>query len=251
MRQPAAAKAATKPATSSARTQAARAKAPLSPVAVRKARKSTSPPAGPAAPAAPRPLRRVSIRHDDRRTAILRAAAQLFAQRGYEATSLDAIAQQLGMHKATLYHYVASKEAILYDCLVASFSDLDQAIARMHERSVPLPTRLRDFVRSLAHAQNSDFGRCLVLVGERPLGLPPGGEIKKFQRRLDTTVRDLLEEGMAAGTLRPCDPGLVCAMLFGALNWVPRWFRDGGRLSVDAVADAFVTMLMQGISKRR
>jgi AcrR family transcriptional regulator len=188
------------------------------------------------------------VRHDDKRTAILRTAAQLFAAHGYEATSLDMIADQLGMHKATLYHYVDNKVSILYQCLVMSFGDLDSVMKSMEDRSIPVLERLRMFVRSLALAQNNDFGRCLVLVGSRPLDMMPGGEIRQFQRRLDNTVRALITEGIADGSIKPCHPGLFSALLFGALNWVPRWYSETGKLDVSEVVDTFMEMLIHGIA---
>lgn len=202
-------------------------------------------------PVTPRQRRAPGVRHEDKRTAILRTAAQLFAAHGYEATSLDAIADQLGMHKATLYHYVESKESILFQCLVKSFGDLDTVIKSMEDRSVPVLERLRQFCQSLAQAQNSDFGRCLVLVGSRPLDLVPDGEIRRFQKRLDTTVRALVTEGIADGSIRPCQPSMVSAMLFGSLNWVPRWFSEQGKLSLREVVDSFMDMLTQGIAAGR
>ncbi|MCW5653377.1 TetR/AcrR family transcriptional regulator [Hydrogenophaga sp.] len=192
-----------------------------------------------------------TARHDDKLTAILRTAAQQFASRGYEATSLDMIADQLGMHKATLYHYVNNKESILYQCLVKSFGDLDRIMDRMHDRSIPVQDRLREFVRSLAAAQNNDFGRCQVLVGSRPLDTSAGAEIQQFKRRLDHTVRDLVTEGIADGTFRPCHPGMVSAMLFGALNWVPRWYSEQGKFSIQDVADNFLDTLVNGIAGTR
>lgn len=200
---------------------------------------------------APRNRRAPGVRHEDKRTAILRSAAQLFAANGYESTSLDMIADKIGMHKATLYHYVNSKESILSQCLVKSFGDLDTVMKDMQDRSVPVLSRLRSFCHSLAQAQNSDFGRCLVLVGSRPLDTGPDGEIRRFQRRLDDTVRALVTEGIADGTIHPCHPGMVSAMLFGALNWVPRWFNEQGRLDLDQVVDTFIDMLTQGIGKQR
>ena len=187
-------------------------------------------------------------RHEDKRIAILRTAAQLFAEKGYEATSLDMIAEVLGMHKATLYHYMSSKESILYQCLVFSFSDLEVIMEKMHDRSVPVLDRLRSFIRSLAQAQNNDFGRCLILVGSRPLDMLPGGEIRQFQRRLDTVVRDLVTEGMADGSIRPLHVGLFSAMLFGALNWIPRWHKDSGKLTVQEVVDSFMDMMLYGVA---
>ena len=190
----------------------------------------------------------IGARHEDKLTAILRTAAQLFAANGYESTSLDMIAEQLGMHKATLYHYVDNKQSILYQCLVKSFGNLDDVMKRMEDRSIPVLHRLRIFVQSLAAAQNNDFGRCLVLVGSRPLDMAPDSKIREFQRRLDVTVRNLVTEGIADGTIRPCHPPMVCAWLFGALNWVPRWYKVTGKFSIQDVADSFMDMLTNGIA---
>lgn len=190
-------------------------------------------------------------KHEDKLTAILRVAAQLFAENGYEATSLDSIADRLGMHKATLYHYAESKESILYQCLVRSFEDLESVVARMADRSIPVLERLHDFAAQLARAQNNDFGRCLALVGARPVNQVPGGVIRKFQKRLDTTVRNLITEGIADGSIRPCNPGLASALIFGALNWVPRWYRTDGKLSVDQISEAFVDIFANGLSTAR
>jgi AcrR family transcriptional regulator len=207
-----------------------------------------------ASPTAKRPARRRppnTQKHEDKRTAILRTAAQLFAVNGYESTSLDMIADQLGIHKATLYHYVDNKESILYQCLVKSFGDLDSVILQTKDRSVPVLDRLRVFVRSLAAAQNNDFGRCLVLVGSRPLDQAPGNSIRQFQRRLDMTVRELITEGIADGSIRSFDPSIFAALLFGALNWVPRWHKDTGRLSVQQIVDHFMDLLTKGIEAPR
>jgi AcrR family transcriptional regulator len=190
-------------------------------------------------------------RHDDKLTAILRTAAQLFSENGYESTSLDMIADQLGMHKATLYHYVNNKESILYQCLVKSFGDLDEVMKRMEDRSVPVLDRLRLFLHSLAKAQNNDFGRCQVLVGSRPLDAGTSNEIRLFKQRLDVTVRNLITEGIADGTIKPCHPGMFSAMLFGAMNWVPRWHKEDGKYSIEDVADSFMNMFTQGIASER
>lgn len=190
-------------------------------------------------------------RHDDKLTAILRTAAQLFAENGYESTSLDMIADQLGMHKATLYHYVSNKESILYQCLVKSFGDLDEVMKRMEDRSIPVLDRLRLFLHSLAKAQNNDFGRCQVLVGSRPLDAGTSNEIRLFKQRLDVTVRNLVTEGIADGTIKPCHPGMFSAMLFGAMNWVPRWHKEDGKYSIEDVADSFMNMFTQGIASKR
>ncbi len=194
-----------------------------------------------------RPRRARGARHVDRRDTILRTAARLFAERGFEGTSLDAVADDLGMHKATLYHYIDSKQEVLYQILVQSFGDLDEVIAAVQDKSRPVLDRLRHFALALARAQNNEFGRCLALVGARPLDGAPSKKIRDFQRKLDTTVRDLVKEGVASKDLEPRDPGLVAAMLFGTLNWVPHWYHQEGRLTLDQIVNDFVDMLAHGI----
>lgn len=189
-------------------------------------------------------------KHEDKLTAILRTAAQLFAENGYEATSLDTIADRMGIHKATLYHYVKGKEEILYQCLLRSFSDLDKVLEQMKDRSTPPLNRLHIFSKHLAYAQNSVFGRCLVQVGIRPLAAS-GDDIKKFQKRLDDTVRELVTEGVADASIKPCNPALVSALLFGALNWVPRWYKEGQKLNLDQIVDAFINTISNGIAAEK
>lgn len=199
-----------------------------------------------AAPRRPRGRARTDKR-GDKLTLILTTAAELFAENGYESTTLDAIGDQLGMHKATLYHYVRGKEEILYLCQSRSFGDLEEVYEQVRDRSRSVADRLRLFVLHLAHAQNSVFGRCLLRVGPKPLAEAAGGEIRRIQRRLDQIVRDLLKEGMETGELRPVDPALAGAMLYGALNWVPRWFKPEGRYSVDDIAGTYVDIFVDGL----
>ena len=190
-----------------------------------------------------------SRRHNDKLTAILRTAAELFSNQGYEATSLDMIADQLGMHKATLYHYIKNKEQILHQCLIRSFDDIENVMTAVSDRSTPVIERLKLFVQHLVYAQNSDFGRCLVLVGTRPLEGSSYDDIRSFQRRLDKTVRDLITEGIADGSIKPCRPELFSALLFGALNWVPRWYNPNGKLTLEDITENFLNTLLWGISK--
>lgn len=194
-----------------------------------------------------RKTRKHGPRHVDRLETILRTAARLFAERGFEGTSLDAVAEELGMHKATLYHYITGKQEVLYQILVQSFSDLDEVIGAVRDEQRPVVDRLCHFAMALARAQNNEYGRCLAKVGARPLEGASGEKIRDFQRKLDTTVRGLIKEGVTSGELKPCDPGLVAAMLFGTLNWVPHWYHPDGRLTLDQIVKAFVDTLVNGI----
>lgn len=200
----------------------------------------------------PKPRKRRAhseTRHEDKRLLILTTAAELFAIQGYEATSLDMIAEHVGIHKATLYHYIANKETILYECLQLSFADLDTLIEEMKSKEICVFKRLKKFTTQLAIAQNNIFGRCLVLVGARPLeNSGASTQIKTFQRKLDLTVRGLIEEGIQDGKInKRCSPSIFSAMLFGSLNWVPRWYKEDRGQTIPEIAEMFIDMLIDGI----
>ncbi|TCB50056.1 TetR/AcrR family transcriptional regulator [Acinetobacter sp. ANC 4779] len=186
-------------------------------------------------------------RHEDKRLLILTTAAELFSTLGYEATSLDLIAEHVGIHKATLYHYISNKESILFECLQLSFKDLDLLIAEMNNKEMCVFDRLIKFSSSLAMAQNNVFGRCMLLVGARPLDVYSSDEIRKFQRRLDLTVRALIEEGIADGKIKPCSPRIISSMLFGALNWVPRWYKEDSKITISEITDTFMNTMINGL----
>jgi AcrR family transcriptional regulator len=181
---------------------------------------------------------------------IIRTAAVMFTERGYDSTSLDEIAERLKIHKATLYHYVDSKEEILYRCLAMTLEDLQEALAFVRDSREPALVKLRTFFVALIKVQTTDLGRCLCLVGPKPLGRKASARILERQRELDRAVRGIFEQGLADGSLRGCDPRLATAMLFGAFNWVANWYKPSGPLTPEAVADAFLTMMIDGVAAR-
>ena len=155
------------------------------------------------------------------------------------------------IHKATLYHYISGKEEILYQCLVRSFKDYGDVLQEVRDQSLPPLQRLAKFFTILIQAQTNEYGRCLCLVTPNPLSPETGQRIRAFQRELDMTVRNLLEEGMKDGSIRPCDARLTSAMIFGAFNWVPRWRKPDHRISIDEVVRQYLDIFINGIATNR
>lgn len=179
---------------------------------------------------------------------ILKESARLFCENGYEATSLDDVADAVKIHKATLYHYIHSKEEILYSCLVRSFEGYQEVLAEMRDTRKPVFERLTRFFTVLVEAQNNEFGRCQCLVGRQPLGTETGDKIREFQRNLDHAVRALLQEGIETGCVRPCDVRLAAAMIFGAFNSVPRWHRPSHPVTPATIARTYLDIFINGIA---
>src|SRR5512135_2650034 len=109
---------------------------------------------------------------DAKRDAVLHAAARLFITRGFKGTSLDDIAASLGVTKPTLYHYVANKEEILFACVQRGLDALRAGIAENTGRGIDEREKLREVLRQYAAIVTSDYGLCVIRVGEDPLAEP-------------------------------------------------------------------------------
>lgn len=189
-------------------------------------------------------------RFDNKLAAIIQTGAMIFTEQGYESTSLDDIAKKLKMHKTTLYHYVENKEKILLTIFQITLEDLSESIKQVEHGTEPAIERLRLFFKSLIQVQRTDLGKCLCLISPQPLSKKSAQEIKTKMRWLDKAVADLVREGIADGSIVPCDPRLASAMLFGAFNWVARWYQPNGKYSLAGIGEAFLNLFVDGMAPR-
>lgn len=187
-----------------------------------------------------------------RRAEICRTAAQIFRERGYDATSVSDIARALGITKAGLYHYFESKEALLFEITAYGLDRVrDDVIVPVRAIRDP-EDRLRQLV--VRHARIATHGRGAVaqLVDE-VRALPPA-QRKQLEERMRSyfdLVRDTLAELKTAGRLRDVDPTVATFGLIGTILWLPRWFRANGRLSQEQVANEIANIALGGLLQPR
>ena len=185
-----------------------------------------------------------------RRAEICRTAAQIFRERGYDATSVSDIARALGITKAGLYHYFDSKEALLFEITAYGLDRVrDDVIAPVRGMRDP-EERLRELV--VRHACIATHGRGAVaqLVDEiRALPAANRRVLEERMRLYFDLVRDTLKELRALGRLRNVDPTVATFGLIGTILWLPRWFRQNGRLTQEQVAHQIADIALGGLLK--
>ncbi len=186
-----------------------------------------------------------------KREAVLRAAAQLFNEFGYHDTSLAMVAARLKVTKPTLYYYVQNKEEILFECVRLGLELLRAAIADAAASGGSAIDKLKAAMHEYARIVTCDYGMCLIRVGEDPLAPAGRKELRRLKAELDHEFRALIEQGIAEGSLAPCDPKLAAFTLAGALSWIGRWYDPHGPLGAEAVARESTAILMNGLSPRR
>lgn len=182
-----------------------------------------------------------------KREAVLRAAASSFSQNGYHATTLNDIAEKLGITKPTLYYYARNKAEMLEAVNARALADI---LAEESDPSATARDRLLALLTRYVKVVTTDFGRCLVRVLDNGLDEPSRKRLRAARREINQRITDLLEEGAREGSISAPDPKMATFLVAGAINWIGHWYDPEGPLRADEVAKSFLEQLADGFRPR-
>lgn len=186
--------------------------------------------------------------HGIKRRAVLREAAASFNHKGYHATSLAEIAESLGVTKAALYHYFPNKNSLLRACFAramgACFASLERGKKEGRNGREKLIITLRLYLYQLIDELNC----CVVLMEEQALEPEDRLRLVRERDRFERSLRALVKEGVADGSVAPCDPKLAIFVVLGALNWVPKWFKPSGAWKPAQLVEALTQIFERTLS---
>lgn len=185
-----------------------------------------------------------------KRAAVLRAAVQMFNERGFHQTSLDDVAARLGISKPTIYHYLGNKDQVLLECVSIGLGQLIEAAEQSRRSAGSGVDRLIAFLVRLAEVNMDDFGRCVIRTGDEALVPESRVRFRALKRQIDSDLRGLIAAAVADGSIPPCDVKLMAFTLAGALNWPARWHGPTGALAPEVIARQMVAILAQGFLPR-
>jgi len=188
-----------------------------------------------------------------RHTEICIIAAHTFVERGYDATSVNDIAAAIGITKAGLYHYISSKESLLFDIVTLGFDALDEKVVALTRDIKDPEERLRAIVlRHAALAIRVD-GVITRLSEEEVHALPPAQrrKINQRRRRYFDYVRDTLIELQKDGRLHDIDVTVAAFSILGIIMTLPQWYRPDGRLTDEEVAAEVLRFVAAGLLRPR
>jgi AcrR family transcriptional regulator len=194
----------------------------------------------------------MNARRKAARDQILRAAADLFRERGYPASTVDLIATRLGMSKASLYTHFRAKEemlaAISRETIEAFTRDLSLVLASR----LPAEDKLRRVIRQHVQFVIANRSFLTVFFGEEA-NLPArfARALAAQKDRYDKGVERIVQEGIRSGVFRDVPARLVVFGLLGMMNWVHKWYNPAGRWGAEEISAAFLSLIEGGLLRRK
>jgi AcrR family transcriptional regulator len=188
---------------------------------------------------------------DEKREAVLRTAVQLFLEQGYHGTTLNDVAGRLNITKPALYNYFRGKDEILYECWAIGQEHVDDCIGEIESGNGNGLAKLRKLIVGYAEVMTTDYGKSLVRFDVRDLTEHNRKIVHTAKRKVDRAFRAYIKDGIADGSIRPCDVKLSAFAIAGSLNWIGHWYQPGGGLPAEGIASEFAIRLTEGLAARQ
>jgi AcrR family transcriptional regulator len=198
--------------------------------------------------------RRSSARRSLVTREMLDHATRLFASQGYESTTLQNVADALGVSRSALYHYVSSKEDLLAMLVEQMSRGLADSLTALHARTdLSAEGKLRELTESLVRhrATSPDQFRVLDQV-ESNLPEPVRGQHRQARRDVLSELTGVIDDGITAGEFKPLDARIAALSVLGMCNWVAWWYRPDHDIEpvTRQISQSVVDMLAAGDDAR-
>jgi TetR/AcrR family transcriptional regulator, cholesterol catabolism regulator len=178
------------------------------------------------------------------------AAVKLFEQKGYHATSVQDIADEVGLQKGSLYHYIHSKEDLLLHIAHQAIAEFNQRLEKVLMEDIPAEKKLIKAIENHLTVSISNLQTTTVLLREAfSLGESPHQVIQDLTDRYLNLWTQILQDGQETGEFRVVEPKITALALLGACNWVYRWYQPEGPLTAEEVAGVFSQLFLHGVMR--
>jgi AcrR family transcriptional regulator len=183
---------------------------------------------------------------------VLAAATKVFYDRGYEGASVQDVADELGILKGSLYHYIRTKEDLLFRLFEDVHEQVDEILDDLEAEDIEDPlTRLSEYIRRQVDYNLANLERIAIYYHD--MGSLTGArleEVAKARRRHDRFVTRCIRDAQERGLSDPeVDPRVVSPCIFASIIWTYRWYKPNGRLSRARVAESVADFALRGVAR--
>ncbi|MDH6227705.1 MULTISPECIES: TetR/AcrR family transcriptional regulator [Streptomyces] len=180
---------------------------------------------------------------------LLAAATRLFAERGYDRTSVQEIVEAAGVTKGALYHYFGSKEDLLHEVYARVLRLQQERLDHFARMDAPVERRLRDAAADVVVTTIDNLDDASIFFQSiHHLSPEKNKQVRAERRRYHEQFKGLIEEGQESGVFSRATPAsLVVDYHFGSIHHLSTWYRPNGPLSPREVADHLADLLLRAL----
>lgn len=192
-----------------------------------------------------------SVPQTARQREIVDVAAQVFSQQGYAHSSVQDVAAALGIHKGSLYHYIDTKEDLLFHVISEVHGGALPFIHEVRKTQGPPIDRLHLYIRRHVEYNARNFMKVVVYYHDFDLLSPDRRrELAKQRVQWEQLVTELLVEARDTGEIHPeLDLKLATNFIFGAVIWIYTWYRPGGRVTPKQLGLLWADLLIRSFPR--
>ena len=195
-------------------------------------------------------LKEPALKAGGRKSDILRKAAHVFLELGYDATSMNVVAERAGVTKMGLYYHFESKQELLFSIMSYAMDVLERETQAASEAAGNSEERLHNLIHTLAtQTTEQEDGAFVILVIDETNALEGGDRkiITARKRAYVETIRAALDALAEQDKLRELDTTVAAFTLVGMVLWLSKWYEKAGRVSPEDVADQVTAMALAAV----
>lgn len=180
---------------------------------------------------------------------ILAEAVRIFKQKGYHATSVQDIADAVGLQKGSLYHYIASKDELLFKIFERSTGALTQRLQVIIASDNSPIEKLQEAIQAHVIVLCEHLDTYTVYLAERrTLAGRTQSKVRAEAQRHAHLLEQIICEGITSGDLHPVDSKMAAHAILGMCNWLYQWYSPKGRLLPQDIARIFADLVIRGMA---
>lgn len=185
-----------------------------------------------------------------RRNEVLAAAERLFADRGFQATSVRDIAEALELQPGSLYAHISSKDELLWETVISASERFFRAAEPIVRSSLMPIEKLRQLITAHVKVVTGNLAAAAVYSTEwRHLSDERRREFAEVRNRYEDIVRSLVGECIREGTFGAVDEKFAALLILSSINWIYHWYRPDGPMSAEEIARTLTEMLFNGLRR--
>lgn len=186
------------------------------------------------------------------RDRILDESSELFRKKGFDGTSMQDIAEAVGILKGSIYYYFSSKNEIFRDVLTKGIEPVIRSSEKIMEKNLPPTEKLKELLKNhLSYIMDHNFSLVIFFREREKISIEDTDKYLDYRDRYEGIFKSVLAEGIERGDFAEVDTSLTALAIFGMCNWTIQWYNPEGPKTSEEIADHMVFLICDLMLKPR